>query len=299
MAEAGTDAGNQGANTAAVAANAAAGANGGGNNAAPVQIDWPTFVKTGVPEEFRTQASQFKDPGALFKSLNDTRAAAEKPFVVPKPDAPADVIQNFRKRMGIPETVEGYTFKHHKDGGAFDDADKAFQGKIAQAAHKHHLRPDQLTGMNEAWNEVMAAHEEAKVAADKQFATENEAALRKAWGKDTDARKAVVSDFIRRQATELGIKPEDILNVQMKNERFVGDYAPLLQILYHAASAFEQGGAPKVMTGDEKQSANSRINEIHSWQHGTPEQRVKYAQDATQKELRDLYAQTGGDQPIR
>ncbi len=51
--------------------------------------------------------------------------------------------------------------------------------------------------------------------------------------------------------------------------------------------------------GEQRKSAQERIDEIHSWQHsGDPKEREKYRSDATQTELRGLYQRLEGDGPI-
>ncbi len=186
-ADADTDAGND------TGTNANSGADTGQGNGGPEsggQGDSPDWRASVADEKLRQHAERFADPSALLKAHMDLRAKLSQSVTPPGENASDEDIAEFRERMGVPETKDGYTLPEI-EGFEQSDSDVAYQGAMAEVLHRHNIS-------DAAFQELAAAHvqhvksqmeaQAGKVKEqDDKYVADAEAALRKDWGDDFDA----------------------------------------------------------------------------------------------------------------
>src|SRR5205823_13047398 len=103
--------------------------------------DWRASITDPEHVEF---AKRMASPADAVKSAVDLRKLNSSMIRVPGKDATAEDRAKFHKAIGVPETVEGYTFDIGREA---TDADKAIQGKIAAAAFEHGVPATALAGI--------------------------------------------------------------------------------------------------------------------------------------------------------
>ena len=164
-------------------------ANGGGNAPAPIA---GLFKETGdfadgwlnkLPEEFKDAhqiLGQFKDMNGVLKSLvNQQRLLGKKGDAVqPLTDkSTPEEIAEYRKKMGIPESVEKYPTKYEGMELA-EDALKEFNG----IAHKLNLSPAQVSEVVKYYAGIEAKAGEAAAKAKQEEFSRMQKTLADAWG---------------------------------------------------------------------------------------------------------------------
>lgn len=108
-------------------------------------------VQSFLPAEYATDPmfQSFKDVDGLAKAFRDTKAMVGKPrYDVPGADAAPEVVSEFYKKMGVPDTADAYGLKAPEGypahmGEYMTETLKEYQG----IAHQLHLTPAQAAGI--------------------------------------------------------------------------------------------------------------------------------------------------------
>lgn len=132
------------------------------------------------------QAKGWKDPlSAVESNYNLERLIgldrAGRTVVLPREDAPAEEVQAFRARLGVPESAEGYALPMP------EGAPPEFARAAAQWMHEAGVPAKAATHVAQRWNAHIA---EAQVAAEHQYQVESNAqvaSLKSEWGNAFDA----------------------------------------------------------------------------------------------------------------
>lgn len=135
------------------------------------------------------QSKGYGDINALAKSAREANRyidSTNAEIRYPREDAPPDVIKDFHKRIGVPETPDAYQFQH-PEGVTVDPKFETF-GKTL--AHELGLTPKQAQAMNEKWNGFVAERAGEMGQQTEAQIAEQTAALKTAWGDKFDANLA-------------------------------------------------------------------------------------------------------------
>jgi hypothetical protein len=147
--------------------------------------DWYTGIKN---EERRNwaQAKGWKDPEAVVDSAYNLEKLighdkAGRTVVLPGEDAKPEELAAFYKKMGVPDTVDGYKLPVPEGMPA------EFAGEAAKWMHESGIPPKQAEKLAGRWNDYMA-QQQAQL--QEQQAVQSEQEFNKtmqSWGKEADA----------------------------------------------------------------------------------------------------------------
>lgn len=151
----------------------------------PAAPDWRSFI---TKPELKEQAARFVSLDALAQANIDQHKLISRAIIPPGKDAKPEQIADYRSKMGVPESADGYKF-HTPEGYKPSDAEVASQKEWAKDFHDLNLSADAAFKLTEKFNQRIALAQQAQVAADKEFAAASEAALKKAWGADYEPNK--------------------------------------------------------------------------------------------------------------
>jgi len=198
---------------------------GGENNEA---ASW----RDSLPETMRGDAyfNRFETLDAFAESaLNAQNLIGRKGVIAPQEGDGPEVVAEFRKAIGVPDSVDGYT----RDALA-----GAFGGPAADAltllAHEAGISSD-------AWGKIEPALAGAEVArrdGARNAGAESMAALKEKWGAAFDER----FDVANRAAHELfGEAAESIVGKALENGTTIGTDSDFIQRLYEVGNRIAEG----------------------------------------------------------
>lgn len=157
-----------------------------------------------LPEDFKDShqiLGQFKDINGVLKSLvNQQRLIGKKgDFVQPLTDkSTPEEIADFRKKMGIPDTVDKYPAKY-EGLGIPEETLKEFNG----LAHKLNLTPSQVSEVVKYYGGIEVKTAEAGAKAKQADLERMQKTLADAWGSGEDFRKNQTQ--VERMALSTGL----------------------------------------------------------------------------------------------
>lgn len=224
--------------------------------AAPSVDDWRAPIED---KELRKVADRFASPADMAKAVSDLRKRESTSIRLPGKDASDEDVAAYKAAIGVPENVDGYEFALPEGREATDD-DKAFQSAAGEVFHKLNISAEQATGLNAWWNEFQAQAEAAQTEADKAFAAETEAALRKEWpGQEFDRNKV----FADRAATELfGDTIEQVREIETKDGKFVLDHPALVKVLARVGREMDEGKLGSVISEGDRDAIDTQIADL-------------------------------------
>ncbi len=258
----------------------------------PSDDDWRAPITS---EDGKKLAANSPDLNHFVARTLEMRQKLSNAIVPPGKDAKPEDVAAYRKRIGVPESSEGYKFVM-PEGQEATDGDKAFQQTMAVAFHEANVSTSQAEVLNKALIDLTVAGQEALVAEDKAFADKAEADLRKAWpGKEYDKNK---EHGDRAASWMFGDQIEEVRHMQTKDGRFVLDHPVMLRALAAAGREMAEGGLVPPMTESDAEQAQSELTMIR-------EQIAKAQGDGNTKEANRLFAKeqallakTQGNKPV-
>ena len=137
----------------------------------------------GLPEDLRGEQAiaglgSFEEMAKQFMGL--THKIGNN-VAVPTDSSSAEVIAEFRKRIGVPEKADGYTMPTEGMPAGFQ-LDDAFVSKFKTEAHRLGISAKQFAGVARWMATTAHGVQTAQIEADKQRRLEAEQTLRKAFG---------------------------------------------------------------------------------------------------------------------
>ncbi len=257
----------------------------------PTEADW----RSTLPDDLKKHAERFNSVEDLVKANVDSRQKLSKAIVPPGKDAEPEEVEAYRKLIGVPAKAEGYKFEM-LEGAEPTEADKAFQGAMAEAFHELNITNEQAKGLNAVWNEMTEAAQEAQAEADKKFAEESEATLRREWGADWDTNKTHAERAAAQMFGEEGL--EDFRRLETKDGRFVADYPLLLRALASMGREMAEGGLVPPMSKDQAEQFEDELKGLREQiQKAKAEGDHEKADRLYQKELQ-MISKAKGSQPL-
>ena len=269
---------------------AAAAADGG--EIAAVQHDW----RAGIAEpDLRRVAEKFASPGEVVKSYAALESRLGRSVVKPGPDAGPQEIADYRRRLGVPESPDGYELRLPEDlpEALRDDAEgAALRQEFLAAMHTAGASPEVVQQALDWYYGNAAAGLARQEAAQAERRAEAEAGLRREWGADHDRNLA----FAQRAAETFGDDGfKEFLENQEAEGVKLGDHPAFLRAFAAIGRAMGED-VPLTGAGEGSGTAvQARIDALHALQDSDPK---RYASKAVQDELQGLYDKLYGGQPV-
>lgn len=191
--------------------------------------DWTSKLPDGL-KEHSAHFSKYGDPvQALQHTLSLSQLLGKKSdaVVIPAADAPKEEWAPVLKRLGVPESPEGYGLKVPESLPEGVNLDPAEIGEFSKFAHEIGLTPQQAAKLQEyditrAGKSVAGSQAETQAAQQASFKAESDA-LNKAWGTGNERTQKVA--MAERAALTFGFSPEEIsgenANPLFGNARFI------------------------------------------------------------------------------
>lgn len=264
----------------------------------PQPNDAPSWREAITDAELRKHAERFESPAALAKAHRELRQQLSKAIVPPGEDASEEDVAKFRKALGVPENAEGYKYNLPEDAPEelLDDTNKALLSSFAEAAYEAGVPQSGMDKLLGWWAKTEMQIRDAQVQADKEFADEAEAALRKELGGDFEAHKTHADNALRTFGQE---DVDELKNLELSSGRYLLDHPLMVKLLGRAGRALAESGAPMVTSETEARTTEERINEITSWQYGSEQERQKWRDPRVQQELMELNRKLyGSEAPV-
>jgi hypothetical protein len=259
----------------------------GASPAAPIPGSSPGIKdwRDALPADLRDAARNFRLPGDAVKAARDLRQKLSTAITVPGDRATPEEIAAFRKRIGVPDSPEGYEVRGPALPEGIDaTAASAAQADFLRAMHAAGAPPAAVqAALDWYWGHAgKAAPADPRSAA--TAAREADAALREAWGHDYDEKLALA----RRTIADYG---GEEFAVQLERSG-LGNSVSLARALadlgsYRAEDAWFGGPGAGARNG----SADARLHELMS--------RPDYwTNAAAQSEARAISERLYGTEPI-
>lgn len=241
-------------------------------------------MMAGDDAEKMKRLERFTDPAAVFKAFEDAQdhIRSSDRIKVPAPDAPAEEIAEFAKKIGLPEKPEDFKITAAPpEGYEPTDEDKSFLGDLTKRLHAEigaNPRPEAI---------VNAAHkifyELAAGAGDKMeeradaVSTETDQKLTALWGAQKDInlkfyKAALVEHFGPEGA-------EEFKKIRLEDGSYLGDrldivkaFAAIGRMTVEDNKFLElSGGTPGAGNVEEQYQAAIRLKVTDPKKYATPE----------------------------
>jgi hypothetical protein len=218
--------------------------------------DWRAVIKD---DKLRDLAGKYTTLDALTKANMDFRKELSTSIRLPKEDSTDEQVADFRKKMGIPETIEGYEFTV-PEGHELTEADTEFHKAAATLFHENNISTEQAHGITEWWNEYIAAIQQTQIESDMEFAAEAEIKLKAEWpGQEFDRNKAFANDAASKV---FGDQLDEVRNIETKDGRFILDHPAFIKMLAQYGREMQEGSLGNIMTESQRGDLEGEIDAL-------------------------------------
>lgn len=253
-----------------------------------------TSWRDSLPDDLKKHAERFNSVEDLVKANVESRQKLSKAIVPPGKDAGEDDVAAYRKLIGVPQKADGYKFEM-PEGAEPSEGDKAFHGAMAETFHAANISKEQAAILNKAWNDYSAAVQQEQVAADKKYAEESDAALRKSWGGDCDKNFAHAE---RAAAWAFGDEFEELRALEGKDGRFLMDHPAMLKALASIGREMQEGGMAPPLSADAAEQAEEQLRDLRKKQAEAKQAGDSKRANKLYQDEMALIAKVKGNRPI-
>lgn len=229
------------------------------------QTDWRETITDPKVKEY---AAQFTSPADAAKAALTFRQKMSNAINVPGKDAKPEEIAEFRSKLGVPETIDGYTFDVPEYIGGPDAAPQVKEGlkPLLEHLHKAGATPDVVKAGLAWFFEDQKNHRESIQKAAHKYFEEAQAELHREWGNDYEANskfaesgvaKVGDADFVDMQKLTLA----DLASKYGSNRR-LGDLQPMVRAFAKVGRMTNEGGAQFPEGSQQRQDAEGKMEEL-------------------------------------
>lgn len=245
--------------------------------------DWRQQI-AGEDKKALDRLGRFATPADIFKSLREAEkklSEGVKPLAKPGEKATEEEWANYRKTVGIPESVDDYVKAIElSDKREIGSDDKPVVAAFAERAIKSGVAPKDMAPLIEeyyAMQEEMVAQQAEK---DAEAKAKNMQALREEWGGDFKANINSMRPYFESVDSELF---DNLFAGRMADGTKIGDHPSVIK--FFVAKALQENPAATVVPagGNQMEAIDTEIKNIKA-QMGDPSS--AYWKDAA---LQDRY----------
>lgn len=255
---------------------------------APEVADWRTLIKD---ENLKKEAERFTDVNGLVQGLVDLKKKVSdgSRVKIPGEGASEEDIGQFRKALGVPETVDGYQIQP-PENYEWVDADQEMFDAVAPIAHKYNISNEALQGFIHEYIDTMTGYQHEQLQGIGSQYEASTAELKKDWGKEYDAHVNLANRFA-------GMMGEDFIELlqttQVPGVGLLSNHPTVVRALAKMGRKVSEADLSLVSDDSMKKTAMDRIKEIRQ---KYPAGSAEYKNHA--KELQQLYEQVYGAGPV-
>ena len=253
------------------------------------EADWRAGI---ADEKLRKSVEKYSSVEDLVQAHNRLGGELRTRVKAIGADASDEDVTRYREAMGVPESTDGYEVTD-VEGYEYNEADYGVIEDMKVWALDHNVPANAFDELVHSWVERSLTMRDAYESEVEKNAELSEGHLLNKWGDDYDRNLS----FATRAANTFGGAPFIELLKTAKIEGFgmLGDSPVIVEILANIGRKIGESDVMLMTTADEKQGAQSRINEI---METTPPGTDAYKSEAVQRELRGLFALTSGERPV-
>lgn len=262
---------------------------GGGEDEGGSDASW----RAGLEGDHLKVAERFNSLPDMAQAVIDFRKSQSTAIQIPGEDADDEAKDAFYKKLGRPDSPDAYEFPDPPEGTELSDEDKALRSKAAQVFFERGYTADQARAAIELFSEITSEGLNSIVEADKTFAEETEAELKRKWGADYEENQ----EFANRAAnTLLGDRLEEARHMQTASGRYILDHPVFVEMFARLGRNMQEGTN---LGGPISQSARDSLQEkIDKLQEDIDTARARGDRDRAQRlytEQQGLYEQLTGE----
>ena len=220
-----------------------------------------TFRDFVTDDKYKKQAERFEDMDSVFRSMEDLRKKVSTSVVIPGKDAADEDIAAYRKQIGVPESVDGYSFPQPPEGVELTEEQANSQKEWAQMFHDNNVPKDLADSLIAKYNADVQAGMDAINKADEVNAAQQEKALRDKWGADYEENKAIATRAFNDLASKAGVDLEVLNQMETKDGKLLMDRAEMIQLFAGLGREMKESGLA-TMSDSERDNAQDQLESI-------------------------------------
>lgn len=250
--------------------------------------------RDGLSGDYAEFAKNMASPHDAVRYAVDARKDMSTRIKLPGKDAKPEDIAKFNKAIGAGENPDDYKFPT-VEGKEPSESEALVAKKVAEVLHKHHVPVAAAPELHAVVSEIAANIDAENERVAVKGREDNEAALRKEWGRDFDGN---VQLAMRAAQTFGGDGFKTFLNSTMINGIKLGDHPEFMRVFGQIGRRMGEGqfiGA----VGTEEKSSIAQLIDSKTREMLTAQQKGDRAKAQTlNAELFELQAKLHGNQPI-
>ncbi len=223
--------------------------------------DWRGEIKD---EKLREFAGRFTTPEEMAKTALQFRQKLSNAITLPGKDASEDDIKEYYTKLGVPATAAEYGIvAADLPEGVDVESVNAELAAMADAMHKAGATPAAAKAAAEARLGALRESAEANSERQAKVQDEQEAQLRKKWGKEYDTNHRYAERGFTQFAGETGAA---LLEKEIDGVR-IGDHPVFLELFANIGRKMGEGGLHTVMDESDKATTEDKMNELTEKAH--------------------------------
>lgn len=220
-------------------------------------VDW----REGLDDDLKKTADRFNSPEDALRSIQEFRKR-DSQVRVPSKDASEEEVAKYRKATGIPENAEGYEFPEIAKEDLTEEI-KVSRETWGKRFHEMGITKDQAMLLSQLVNDDGAKMLEAQGEADKDFAKQQEEALRSEWkGDDYEKNKTFANRAFSEIANRAGLSLEELTKIETKAGRFLMDDARMLKLFSVIGREMGEGTLGPAISESERDTVEDEVRAV-------------------------------------
>lgn len=254
--------------------------------------DWRELITS---DEGRKYAENSPDLNHLVQRALDTRRQLSTAVRVPGKDASDEDIATYRRAMNIPLEASGYEFPEVEN---VTDEIKVSREMWAQRFHDLGISKSAAKALSQFVNEDNAAYEAKQTELDRQFASDQEGALKGEWKGDFDKNKTLANRAFNEIANRAGLDIDMLTKMETKDGRFLMDNASMVRMFAAIGREMAEGTLGPVLTESETETLQGEVDSLREQIADAQAKGDSKKANRLYKKEQELLGRIHGDRPI-
>lgn len=222
--------------------------------------DEPASWTEGVSDDLKPVADRFASRDDALRAIVNFQKR-EGQVRVPGKDADEKEIAAFHKAMGIPASVDEYTFPEIPEA-EMTDAIKEERAEWAKTFHDAKVPKAAADALIGKFSEIQARALDAQIKADKANAEAETAKNREMWGADYERNEKYANTAMATIAEASGVSVDDLKQIETKDGRFLLDNALMQRMFAYVGREMGEARLGGVATEGDIESIESQVKEL-------------------------------------
>lgn len=255
--------------------------------------DW----RAGITDpDARKLADSSTDLNHFAQRTLEMRQKLSSAILRPGKNAKPEEVAAYRKALEIPEEPSGYEFPDLPEGMELTDEVKLSRDVWGQRFHELGIPAPAAKELARLVNEDAAEYQKMQVEADKKFAADAEADLKKEWPGEEYAKNR---EFVNRAVAQFGGDDlDDLRQLELKNGRFLFDDPRMMKLMARVGREMDEGSMGDVLSGNERDSLETQVRELREKQSEAKDKGDNRLADKLYQQEQEILKKMHGNQAI-